>query len=158
MWVTWCMLWFFAQLFCTVGGVASTEPLPIRTTACPPHLQQSSSSCGRDFCQRAFWGHLDRFLPMLALRVLEKCKISCSHFLCTMWNHVLITRSMWFRLPSSWCTTSLREWWDFSSLEEMLRRRKLETRRISYEWWPQVWTAIFRLKNTLSSDFFPLLC
>lgn len=148
------MLWFSALLFCTVGGVASAEPLPIRTTARPPHLQQSSSPCGRDFRQRAFWGHLHRRLPVQALKVLEKIVLWSEHLLCTMLKSVLMTRSMWSHLPSSWCTTSSREWWGFSSLEEMWRRRKSETRRISYEWSPQVRTVIFQISHALSFDFF----
>lgn len=69
-------------------------------------------------------------------------------------HYVFIFRWMWSHLPSSWCTTSLKEWWVFSSLEETLRRRKLETKRISYEWSPQVWT-VFKLSNSLLT-FFPL--
>lgn len=146
------MQWFFEQMFCTVGSVASTEPLPIRTTACSPHLQQSSSPCGRDFCQRAFWGNLDEILPMKWLRNAK----NPVNIVCMILKLVLMTRSMWSHLPSSWCTTSLREWWDFSSPEEMLRKRKLETRRISYEWSPQVWTVTYKLNNSFL--FLPSVC
>lgn len=45
--------------FCRIlGGVTSSEFLPVRTTARSAHLQQSSTSCGWHFCQRAFRGNI----------------------------------------------------------------------------------------------------
>ena len=46
---------------------------------------------------------------------------------------------MWCLSPSSWCTSSSKEWWDFSSLEEMSRRRRSLMRKTNSDWLLLVW-------------------